>query len=95
MHMRPALFTISRGGRGRLSTMARPRGGDWLTDELADLAMAGVGVLVSLLADAEAAELDLSMKPTLPRLPESSFTGWQRPTVKSQTATQCWRLPAF
>ncbi len=57
--MRPDLFTISRGGRGRLSTMTRPRGGDWLTDELDDLAMAGVSVMVSLLSDAEAAELDL------------------------------------
>jgi len=57
--MRPALFTISRGGRGRLSTMTRPRGGDWLTDELDDLATAGVSVLVSLLSDAEATELDL------------------------------------
>jgi hypothetical protein len=40
-NMRPVLFTINRGGRGRLSTMARPRGGDWLTDELAGLAIAG------------------------------------------------------
>jgi protein-tyrosine phosphatase len=39
--------------------MARPRGGDWLTDELGDLATAGVSVLVSLLTDAEAAEFDL------------------------------------
>jgi protein-tyrosine phosphatase len=39
--------------------MTRPRGGDWLTDELDDLAMAGVSVMVSLLSDAAAAELDL------------------------------------
>lgn len=57
--MRPALFTISRAGRGRLSTVARPRGGDWLSDEFGDLATAGVNVVVSLLSDAEAAELDL------------------------------------
>ena len=57
--MRPALFTISRAGRGRLSTVARPRGGDWLTDEFGDLAAVGVNVVVSLLTDAEAAELDL------------------------------------
>jgi protein-tyrosine phosphatase len=58
--MRPALYTISRAGRGRLSTMARPRGGDWLTDELGDLATAGVSIVVSLLTDAETAEFDLS-----------------------------------
>lgn len=54
------MFTIRRRRRGRLSTMARPRGGDWLTGELGDLAIAGVDVVVSLLTDAEAAELDLS-----------------------------------
>jgi protein tyrosine phosphatase (PTP) superfamily phosphohydrolase (DUF442 family) len=57
--MRPTLFTVSRTGRGQLATMARPRGGDWLTDELGDLATAGVDVLVSLLSDAEVIELDL------------------------------------
>jgi protein-tyrosine phosphatase len=57
--MQPTLYTIARAGRGRLSTMTRPRGGDWLHDELRGLAAAGVTVLVSLLTDAEAAELDL------------------------------------
>jgi protein-tyrosine phosphatase len=57
--MRTALFPISRAGRGRLSTMARPPGGDWLICELRDLAIAGVTILVSLLSDPEAAELDL------------------------------------
>ena len=58
--MRPDLFTISRSGSGHLSTMTRPRGGDWLTDELDHLALAGVSVVVSLLTDAEAAELGLT-----------------------------------
>jgi protein-tyrosine phosphatase len=55
----PTLYTISRSGAGRLSTMARPRGGDWLFDEFRDLAIAGVSVIVSMLTDAEAAELGL------------------------------------
>jgi protein-tyrosine phosphatase len=57
--MQPTLFTIARAGLGRLSTMTRPRGGDWLNDEFRALATAGVTVVVSLLTDAEAAELDL------------------------------------
>lgn len=57
--MRPTLYTISRSGTGRLSTMARPRGGDWLFDEFRDLALVGVRVIVSMLTDAEAAELGL------------------------------------
>ncbi len=39
--------------------MPRPRGGDWLGDELQALAKAGVNVLVSLLTADEVAELDL------------------------------------
>lgn len=58
--MRPELFTIRRTGPGTLSTMARPRGGDWLEDEMTGLVAAGVRVLVSLLSDAENSELGLS-----------------------------------
>jgi protein-tyrosine phosphatase len=57
--MHPGLFTIWRTGPGRLATMARPRGGDWLADEFEDLALVGVNIVVSMLTDAETAELDL------------------------------------
>jgi len=39
--------------------MTRPRGGDWLDEEVGSLRKQGVGVLVSLLTPAEAAELGL------------------------------------
>ena len=65
--MRPVLFTIERAGPGRLSTMARPRAGDWLAEEIADLARSGVSVLVSLLSAAEAAELELGQEEELAR----------------------------
>src|SRR5262245_40290297 len=58
--MPPELFTIQRDGPGQLSTMAAPRGGDRLADEMANLAGSGVGVLVSHLTDAEMAELQLT-----------------------------------
>ena len=57
--MRPDLFMIERDGPGRLHTMAHPRGGEWLSDEMAGLAVAEVDVLVSMLTDHEAAELGL------------------------------------
>jgi hypothetical protein len=41
--MRPELFTIGRDGPGRLNIMARPRGGDWLEDEITALAHSGTG----------------------------------------------------
>jgi protein-tyrosine phosphatase len=57
--LQPTLFTIARAGHGRLSTMARPSGGDWLDEEFRALASTGVTVVVSLLTDEEAAELEL------------------------------------
>lgn len=56
--MRPDLYTL-RSGPGRLSVMARPRGGDWLADEMTALKTAGVDVLVCALTTTELAELDL------------------------------------
>jgi protein-tyrosine phosphatase len=59
--VRPELFTIDRDGAvGRLSTMARPRGGAWLADEMDALARDGVDRLVCLLTDSELVELDLT-----------------------------------
>ncbi len=72
--MRPTLFTIDRSGPGRISTMARPRGGDWLAEELAGLAALGVSELVSALTPAESAELGLDAEPSLARAAGLRFT---------------------
>ncbi|GAA1269224.1 tyrosine protein phosphatase [Kitasatospora nipponensis] len=61
--MRPSLFTLDLPGPGRLSTMARPRGGDWLRDEMAALGACGVDVLVCALTADELDELDLAAEP--------------------------------
>lgn len=53
------MYLIPRSGPGRLSTMARPRGNDWINDEVHGLRDAGVNVLVSMLTPAEVSELDL------------------------------------
>jgi protein-tyrosine phosphatase len=44
----------------RLAIVPRPRGWDWLLDDLKTLKPAGIDVLVSLLTDAESQELGLS-----------------------------------
>src|SRR5689334_7547977 len=59
MTMQPTLYWIPTPASGRLATMARPRGGDWLADELAAMRSLGVDTLVCLLTDGELAELDL------------------------------------
>ena len=57
--MRAEIFWIDGVRGGRLAVLPRPRGGDWLEDEVRSLRAAGVDVLVSLLTHDEVAELDL------------------------------------
>lgn len=57
--MKDDLFWIPDPWRGRLAIAARPRGGDWLDDEVRAWRRAGIDVVVSLLEDDETAQLDL------------------------------------
>lgn len=58
--MKSRIYWIPVLTPGRLAIMPRPRGGDWLEDEVASWAAAGVDILLSLLTPGEEAELDLS-----------------------------------
>jgi len=53
------IYWISEVEKGRLGTMPRPRGGDWLKDEISSWAGSGIDVVVSLLERQEIAELDI------------------------------------
>ncbi len=55
----PTPFWIGPVFQGRLAVMPRPRGGDWLEEEVAALRKEGVDVLISLLADEEVADFRL------------------------------------
>jgi protein-tyrosine phosphatase len=57
--VRASIYEIVPCPQGRLATLARPRGGDWLSDELGSLKSLGVSDLVSLLTPPETTELDL------------------------------------
>ena len=50
---------------GRLGIMPRPRGGDWLGDEIRSLKSSGVDAVVSLLERAEIEELDIAEEQAL------------------------------
>jgi hypothetical protein len=53
------LFWIDGPWPGRLALAARPRGGDWLEDEMKAWAQSGVGTVVSLLTRDEELSLGL------------------------------------
>lgn len=58
--MRAEIYWINGISSGRLGVLPRPRGGDWLEDEIQSLRVSGVDVLVSLLTQEEVAELDIA-----------------------------------
>src|SRR5947209_5425815 len=58
--MRTQLYSIQGLPTGHLSIMARPRGGDWLLDEIKAMRESDVDVLVSLLTSTEVSEFDLA-----------------------------------
>jgi protein-tyrosine phosphatase len=58
-HFTPKLYWIETPAAGRLAISARPRGGDWLEDEIEGWREQGIDVVVSLLTASENAELEL------------------------------------
>ena len=57
--MRTEIYWIETSTPGRLAIMPRPRGGDWLADEVESWRFAGVDIVLSLLTPGETADLDL------------------------------------
>jgi len=57
--MKTVLYWIEGPWTGRLAIAPRPRGGDWLEDEVRAWRQSGLDIVVSLLTPEEVAELDL------------------------------------
>ena len=72
---------------GRLSLAARPRGGDWLKDELSAWHAAGVDVILSLLTPEEERDLDITGEASEARAEGMAFLSFpicDRRTPESQ-----------
>jgi protein-tyrosine phosphatase len=58
--MRGEVHPIKGPWRGQLAILARPRGNDWLSDEIQSWREAGIDVVISLLTSSENLELGLA-----------------------------------
>jgi protein-tyrosine phosphatase len=67
------LYWVPGPWSGRLAIMPRPRGGDWLEDEIQSWRQAGVDVVVSLLTPDEIADLTLADEPRWSRISGIQF----------------------
>ena len=68
------LHWINGPWRGRLAIAARPRGGDWLADEIRSWSSQGITYIVSLLTDDERMSLDLTSEPRVARELNVAYT---------------------
>ena len=67
---------------GKLALAGRPRGGDWLEDEVAAWKRAGIGAVLSLLTPEEEKEFDLQREGELSR--KGSLEFWSFPIQDMQ-----------
>lgn len=77
--MKHDLFWIPGPWKGRLAVSTRPRGGDWLEDEIAGWRSAGLDVIVSLLEQDEAEQLGLENEGALAKSKELEFLSFPIP----------------
>lgn len=79
--MAPRLFWIPGPWQGQLAISTRPRGGDWLADEVRAWQESGVNVVVSLLEGAEQAELGLENEGALVEAAGLRFVSYPIPDL--------------
>jgi protein-tyrosine phosphatase len=71
--LQPDVYWLRKVEGMRLALMPRPRGGEWLADEIAGYQRFGIQTVVSLLEEHEARELDLADEQSLCRAANLQF----------------------
>ena len=77
--MNPDLFWIPGPWRGKLAVITRPRGGDWLEDEVNAWRRDGLDVVVSLLERDEADQLELRLEGDIAKSKNVQFISFPIP----------------
>jgi protein-tyrosine phosphatase len=77
--MKNNVYSIEGAQPGRLAILPRPRGGDWLEDEVQSWKAAGIDIVVSALTSEEAVEWELSRESELCRLSGLEFVAFPIP----------------
>ena len=83
-------FWIETGTAMRLAIVPRPRGNDWLEDEVTQMKRAGVDVLVSMLQPDEATELGLSTEAKLCAAGGIQFRSFPIPDRETPPSTEAF-----
>lgn len=77
--MKTEVYWVPGPWRGRLGIVPRPRGGDWLQDEVRSWRDAGLNLVASLLTSDEESELGLQQEKALARLEGLEFRAFPIP----------------
>ena len=77
--MKTEYYWIDGPWRGRLAIVPRPRGGDWLEDEIHSWHEAGLDIIVSLLTPLEIEEFDLGGEEGLSQARDVEFISFPIP----------------
>jgi protein-tyrosine phosphatase len=86
--VKPKLFWIPGPWRGKLAVASRPRGGDWLEDEIQGWRKAGLDVVVSLLEEDEAAQFELAHEGEVAESKGVGFISFPIPDREVPASTQ-------
>ncbi len=77
--MQPALYWIEAPFPGKVAISARPRGGDWLEDEITAWRQAGIDTVISLLTPDEVNDLNLNEEARLSEVHSMRFCSFPIP----------------
>src|SRR5262245_42888809 len=89
--MTPTLYPIEGPWPGRLVILPRPRGGDWLEDEVHAWRKAGIDQVISLLTPNEVNELELGQEQELCRRNGMAWTSFPIPDRGVPSSRQAFR----